>query len=573
MNKKYINSGQWFSDIDGLCPIPNKSFINKGLTGIGGTRSEMDYYLRNSIIVVPNVPVIIGKMAKDSRILGVYNGTTNKQIEEYFKDDSKPIKKFLTTPESFERIVHIGRRLKHNIYNDYFLLFDECERMCKDVGYRGKIVRPLKHLPFFKYYAFISATAFIPTHPFLASLERYSIIPTYPVTRSIDLVCTNHPYEALKEIIENTSNKLFVFCSSLRVINRALTYNEIFTQSAVFTSEQRLADMPENLAYSDSLINLEHLEKYNFLTSRYFAAVDIDLDEDCEIVIFSDVVSVPHTAIDPRSDALQIVGRFRKKEVVKKVTIISNVNDRIEYMTNEELDRYLMTSEYLYNKIKTEVETNQDKVKKRVFEEFLRVVPFNRFLDEDGVISPFLMDNFRYDNFVLKNYISYTALLTAYTNCKVPSSDIPYFDVSVVLKEYPNSSNGEFIPDYIKTYRDKLLYMVKVLDSLVDPSKKVGYIGEKYMMIDKMKYHYPELFEAYSLIGSEELSNLYSKDEVLKAIKDYKNSTLIDDKSFTQDIYDTFNEGQIIEGKEIKEKLSNLFDKHKITYPAYQVHI
>lgn len=58
-----INQGQWFSDLDGLCPIPSGAFINKGLTGIGGTKSEMDS-LRHSIIVVPNIPVIISKMYK-----------------------------------------------------------------------------------------------------------------------------------------------------------------------------------------------------------------------------------------------------------------------------------------------------------------------------------------------------------------------------------------------------------------------------------------------------------------------------------------------------------------------------
>lgn len=505
-------------------------------------------------------------MYKDNRILGVYNGTTNKQIGEYFNDQSKPFKKFLTTPESFERIVNIGRRLGHNIYDEYFLLFDEGERMTKDVGFREKIVRPLKYLALFKNYAFISATAFVPSHPVLKLMTRYSIIPTYPITKEIDLVCTNNPYEALKDVISNSNKKVFVFCSSLRVINRAITCAEIFPESAVFCSEQRLDDMPESLAYSDSMIDLGNFQKYNFLTSRFFAAVDIDLDEDCEIVILSDVKSVLYTAIDPRSDAVQIIGRFRYKDRVKKITVISNVNEDIDYMTNDELDRYFATSEYLYNKIKLEVETNQDKIKKRVFEEYLKVVPFNRFLDEDGVISPFLMDNFKYDNFVVKNYQSFKSLKTAYATCKVPNSNISYFNVISSVKNYPKSSDTMDFPDNIRTYRDKMLFVIKVLDKLINPLKKVDDIGEKYLMLDKLKYHYPELFEAYNLLGGEELSQLYSKDEVLKAIKDYKTTHTIMDISFTEDLYNTFIEGDLLEGKVIKEMLSALFEKHKIDH-------
>lgn len=75
-------------------------------------------------------------------------------------------------------------------------------------------------------------------------------------------------------------------------------------------------------------------------------------------------------------------------------------------MTKEELDMYFRTSEFLYKKIKLEVETRQNKVQKKVFEEYLKVIPFNRFIDGDGAISNFLIDNFRYDNYVHAKYKS-----------------------------------------------------------------------------------------------------------------------------------------------------------------------
>lgn len=66
------------------------------------------------------------------------------------------------------------------------------------------------------------------------------------------------------------------------------------------------------------MIYPQNTKKFNFLTSRFYAAVDIKIEADCEIVILSDVKAVSFTAIDPRSDAVQIIGRFRNKEAVKK---------------------------------------------------------------------------------------------------------------------------------------------------------------------------------------------------------------------------------------------------------------
>src|SRR5690606_15403637 len=115
----------------------------KALPNLGATHSEL-IHNRNSIIVVPNIPVILGKSAKHKDVLGVYNGTTNKQIKEYLVRTQPVYKKFITTPESFERIISIAKSVNIDVYNTYFLLIDECDRSSKDVGYRNKIVRPIR---------------------------------------------------------------------------------------------------------------------------------------------------------------------------------------------------------------------------------------------------------------------------------------------------------------------------------------------------------------------------------------------------------------------------------------------
>ena len=56
-----INKGQWLSDV--LPMIPSNVILNKTITGCGATTLEINAP-RNSIIIEPNVPVIIGKKAR-----------------------------------------------------------------------------------------------------------------------------------------------------------------------------------------------------------------------------------------------------------------------------------------------------------------------------------------------------------------------------------------------------------------------------------------------------------------------------------------------------------------------------
>lgn len=563
--KIHFNRGQRFSDIPKLCPIPNHSIINKAVPNFGATHSEL-ILERNSIIVVPNIPVIIGKSVKHPNVLGVYNGTTNKQIKEYLVRNQPVFKKFITTPESFERIIFIAKSVNIDVYNTFFLLIDECDRSSKDVGFREKIVKPMKHLPLFKQYAFISATAFKPSDPDLKHMNVMAAIPNYSIACDINLVCTNHPYQALKDVIDNTTSKVFIFCSSLRIINKAIAYLEIVSESAIFCSEQRLPDMPDQLQFSDSMISLDNLAKYNFLTSRFYSAVDIDYDEDCEVVILTDIYSVQHTAVDPRTDTVQIIGRFRNESIEKSITVISNANPKIDYLDKDDIQKYITKSKSIYDKIKLFMDTSTDVVYKRVFKEYLDVVPFNRFIDESGCINHFLIDNFRYDNRILGFYRSYEILTEAYKQCKVPMSDIPYFNVNVIVKDYELSSKRMKSPDMIKTYRDRLVYVCEFLDTVKGTDKKIYDMPLKYMMLDHLKYSFPEIFECYDMVGSEKLLEMYSKDEVLDMIKQVKREAEMSNTSLISDIYNAFVENSKLEGEDIRNKLDQLFQKHGVTH-------
>ena len=71
-----------------LPEIPTNTILYKKLTGLGATYGEIKAK-RNSIIIEPNVPVIIGKCNdpkhKDDNLFGVYEGVYTDAIVTYLK--------------------------------------------------------------------------------------------------------------------------------------------------------------------------------------------------------------------------------------------------------------------------------------------------------------------------------------------------------------------------------------------------------------------------------------------------------------------------------------------------------
>ena len=135
-----IKKGEWLHDALkrlGYEMIPTNTILDKTLTGIGATSCEINAK-RNSIIIEPNVPVILGKLDKDGKMEAVYEKCTPYNVKKYLQQDI-PYKKILTTPESFHKIRRAATELNINIYKDFFCLFDECEKVTQDIDYRRKI--------------------------------------------------------------------------------------------------------------------------------------------------------------------------------------------------------------------------------------------------------------------------------------------------------------------------------------------------------------------------------------------------------------------------------------------------
>ena len=107
-------SAKFLSDV--ISDVPSQCLLNKGVTGCGGTTLEIQSK-RDSIILVPNINLVLNKTKAHAHLIGLYGYVPKYQFDYEFKRQ-KPYKKIIATYDSLPKLIEwIG----DDIYN-YFLL-------------------------------------------------------------------------------------------------------------------------------------------------------------------------------------------------------------------------------------------------------------------------------------------------------------------------------------------------------------------------------------------------------------------------------------------------------------------
>jgi hypothetical protein len=297
--------------------IPTNVILNKVLTGIGATYMEIKAE-RNSIIIEPNVPVIVCKTKDHKDTIGVFKGgASDNKIEEYMCNPSIKYKKLITTPESFSRIKKAADKLNINIFTDYFCLFDECEKIAQEIDFRENIIFPIDDFFMFDQKAFVSATPKIINHDEVK--KDFSILkidPKFEYKIPIKIITTDkinntflNYFDTLKD-----SKCICVFYNTVTGINKLIQLLALQPDEyTVFCSIKSVEKLAVSGVSAIDDFDSGLMRKYNFFTCRYFSAVDMITVHCPDIVMISNINEAKHSMIDPESEAIQIQGRFRNK--------------------------------------------------------------------------------------------------------------------------------------------------------------------------------------------------------------------------------------------------------------------
>lgn len=383
-----IDKGSWLSEV--MEEIPTNTILNKVMTGCGATTLEINA-ARHSIIIEPNVPVIIGKKAQHDFLFAVYEGTTREDVKAYLAGEEDGYRKIITTPEGFDKkVLPAMYESGIAVYEEYFLLFDECEKPIQDVGYRGDIYLPVEDFFKFKGKAMVSATPIIPSDPRFEEqgFEMLCIVPTYDYCKELTVVVTNNTVHVLRKLLERyrkAGEKVCIFFNSTDATLSLIQTLKLQERSKVFCSEKSVRKLKREgfAAVSD---NLSELAEVNFFTSRFYSAVDIKLDYQPNVIVLTDVFHAPHSMIDPQTEVVQAIGRFRNG--VAKAYHVTNTDSKLASLPRETLIQQLESKEAIYNRV-TAIPTANDIEKATLLEaiggmDYKRFVKYNQpTTDED----------------------------------------------------------------------------------------------------------------------------------------------------------------------------------------------
>lgn len=551
--------------------LPTDCIIFKTLPGFGATFWEIYYNRRNSIIFEPHVPVIIGKQAKNPRVLGVHKKITKAQIKEYLDSDIFP-KKIITTPEGYINKVKpvIEKHRKFDLFKDFFALFDECDRLVTDVNYRGKIVAPMNDLFLFDRKALVSATAIEPSDPRFKE-HGFKIIhmkPLYDYKKDLQLISTNNIVAALrKQLTACNDNPVFIFINSTLTIHSIIKLLGIEDDSKVFCAEESVSILAK-LGFTNTSTELGEYSKYNFLTSRFFSAVDIDLPYKPDVIMVTDVGLASHSILDPKTEVIQISGRIRKQEghsgsPINSLTHITNFKPNITYKEPEQADAYIKSSYNAYLHMEERVCESSEDGERDTFTQGMENAAICDFVNEENEFNWFMYDNYMHQQRIRKYYSDLKYLVQAYNKTQ-------YFNLSTQVALMQVSDEDNLMLALAKT-------KVKVTEAVANMMQK--YTEETTAMvfkfydpqteINKLKNHHRDIVEAFYVIGYTEMARLEFKMHLIeKGVNKVKITTKRLSKEVFEAVHREFeNEKSIIE-RDGASRLQLVYEKLGIEVKA-----
>lgn len=556
-----ISEGQYMSDLypDGL---PSNAIIDKTLTGKGATTCELDdkYAKRNSIIIEPNVPVVNSKQAKYPNLLGVREGVTDYDIKKYLLDKSIRYKKIIVTPESYTKVKKAAEYTSVNLFKDFFLLIDECEKAVQEANFRPEII-----LPFFDFFSFdnkalISAT---PLSPKLKGFTKHSfihikIVPTYDYKKNLSLIGTNNvQLEFLKQISLN-DNKKAIFLNSPDYAKTLIDKADIRNCSKIYCSNQDNAINKlheDGYNASDSFVSGEILEQYSFFTSRFYSAVDLDTSDKPDIIMVTDCLNKVQTMIDPFTHAVQITGRFRTG--IGNVTHITNWKKDLKPQSREEIIEDMEAQKKVYDMLTDLKETLTGRERQLLTEMQERIPIYNALFKNDeykGKVNPFMVECYIQKSKVESLYQDLQFLNKAY-------NETGHFNVSYNYEHYKEK------PKAVKAKPLSRARKLQILERLQDLRPKglvVKYLTEEQEEeLSSLRHEAPELCKYYEKFGMDKIIEI---DYNLTTMKQQLKSAHKEEIYFIpiDEIHDTFIIGKPYSENEIVTILQSIYNKYKL---------
>src|SRR5690606_12142888 len=260
--------------------------------------------------------------------------------------------------------------------------------------------------------------------------------------------------------------------------------------------------------------------KYNFLTSRYFSAVDIKIEEMVEIIIVSDVNKFQHSLIDPYADLIQIIGRVRDNYYIDSVNFIVNLESKIDFVEKEEIEKAFEFGAKLRDVLKTGLMSTDNEGFKSFIRDFVNIMGDKAFFNDDFTDNHFMMDNFRNENFVKSLYQDKETLIEYLKSLKVRKTDKSYFNVIDSEEVYRINDDTLKLISARKPFDQKYEELIQSMKNVQEMKKEnfeKKYLLNNYEEIERRLINqYKEMYEIFLSEGEEKLRSIGNSEHKIK---------------------------------------------------------
>lgn len=431
------------------------------------------------------------------------------------------------------------------------MLFDECEKIIQDVDYRGDIHLPVNDFFRFENKAMVSATPIMPRDPRFAEqgFDMMMVEPTYDYKQRVKLLVTNNTMDALGELIKVRKKEVCIFINSTDTIHRVIEGLELQDRCKVFCSDKSVKKLRER-GFKQAYQELQELADINFFTSRFYSAVDIELEYKPTVVLLSDVVHAPFSSVDPATEVIQAIGRFRKG--VSESWHISNTNPNLKVITSDSLEARLVEHEQVYNYVSAmKPETLNHK---NAIEQALGGMEYKRFVDEKGERHHFMWDNAHDDERIKSYYLCSTRLYDAYNSAPLVVEKKEWYTTLSDTDRMRRESASLTKP---KRWQEILRQARKIYEAK-------GCKATEDEIVTQLGGSYREMVHAIYTIGVREVTRLnFNERAIVEAVKHKEHFDEVRMR-VAADVYSLLKERDVETVKAVNEIMAEILKAHGI---------
>ena len=539
-----LKQGQYLPDV--MDEIPSNCILSKRIPGCGATTLELTTK-RNSIIVVPNVPVIVSKSIKHPNMLGVSEGVTHQRIIHYLQNNN--VYKIMTTPESFAKIKFACDRRGIDIYTEFFLLMDECHQLVKDVDYRPDMVVHMNDFFRFKHKALVSATPIEFSDPRFEEnyFRTIEVNADYDYRQEITVTHTYNIAQAVEEYMESHNGKICFFVNSVAEIYSIIKKFDLINDSVIYCADKSKKKLKREYGFINTHTSwsVDTMKKYSFFTGRFFTAFDMDLEYKPDVVMITDPYHSPYSILDIETDCIQICGRFRNG--INSVTHIYRANPQIIVKDRAQIEWEISAHEFAYTTVKTLYDNADSKEGRFAFDAALKSLPFRDFLYPDFTKNWFAIDN-KINEVLVQG--KYQSRITAWYNSCF------YFRPTFTYCEYDKNAKKLEIIRSAHSVKEKRRQFVQYLSEMEEPHSEYA-----LDFTNEMRKIDPFIVDAYDALGKERIEALrYSQRKIKEEMilqERYGNKVI-------RLIKNRFTVGRHYKNDTIVKEISKIFEKLNI---------